>query len=233
MIRIDIKELQDEEEAIDYSHIKHLIRLGRKKGHVTMDDIIKFFPNAENDVEKLEETFAALAAAGITYLENTSDGDEPTNDELTREEGLLDSSDFDQDYLQNIASDDTIGLYMKEVSRIPLLTSEEEVMLAQSLERGKMARQELADGNTSKKRLHELILLIEKGSVARDHLINANSRLVISVAKKFRNRGVPFLDLIQEGNIGLMRATKKFDYRRGFKFSTCLLYTSPSPRDRS
>ncbi len=124
------------------------------------------------------------------------------------------------DDLANIDTDDTIGLYLKEVSRVPLLTAEEEVELAQRIERGRMAREELARGNVSTRRRQELRRLIEDGWGAREHLITANSRLVISVAKKYMGRGVPFLDLIQEGNIGLIRATKKFDYRRGHKFST-------------
>ena len=111
-------------------------------------------------------------------------------------------------------------LYLKEVGRVPLLTAEEEVELAQRIERGRLAREELAKGNVSPRRRTELQRLIEDGWAAREHLITANSRLVISVAKKYMGRGVPFLDLIQEGNIGLIRAAKKFDYRRGHKFST-------------
>ena len=91
---------------------------------------------------------------------------------------------------------------------------------AQRIERGRMAREELARGNVNSHRRLQLRKLIEDGWAAREHLITANSRLVISVAKKYMGRGVPFLDLIQEGNIGLIRATKKFDYRRGHKFST-------------
>jgi RNA polymerase primary sigma factor len=101
-----------------------------------------------------------------------------------------------------------------------LLTAVEEVQLAQRIERGRSAREELAQGNVSPKHRLELRQSIEDGWAGREHLITANSRLVISVAKKYMGRGVPFLDLIQEGNIGLIRATKKFDYRRGHKFST-------------
>jgi RNA polymerase primary sigma factor len=111
-------------------------------------------------------------------------------------------------------------LYLKEVSRVPLLTAVEEVQLAQRIERGRSAREELAHGGVPTKRRMELRRSIEDGWAGREHLITANSRLVISVAKKYMGRGVPFLDLIQEGNIGLIRATKKFDYRRGHKFST-------------
>ncbi|MFN3741712.1 MAG: sigma-70 family RNA polymerase sigma factor [Anaerolineales bacterium] len=214
--------LFDEEEE-EYSPIARLIELGRQKSYVTLDDILHFFPEAEQDVEQLEEAFSALMSAGIPFIEEIP-GEEPPEEELAaveeeapeveKELGELD------DYLANIDTDDTIGLYLKEVSRIPLLTAEEEVELAQRIERGRMAREELAKGNVSPKRRAELRKLIEDGWAAREHLITANSRLVISVAKKYMGRGVPFLDLIQEGNIGLIRATKKFDYRRGHKFST-------------
>jgi RNA polymerase primary sigma factor len=170
----------------------------------------------------LEEAFAALLSAGIPFVEDATTT-EPSEDELAvHEEAEAEvGHDLDlDDYLANIDTDDTIGLYLKEVSRVPLLTAEEEVELAQRIERGRIAREELARGNASQRRRMELRKLIEDGWAAREHLITANSRLVISVAKKYMGRGVPFLDLIQEGNIGLIRATKKFDYRRGHKFST-------------
>ncbi len=213
-----------EEDEEEYSPIARLIELGRQKSYVTLDDILHFFPEAEQDVEQLEEAFSALLSAGIPFVEEEEAGEEPAEEELalveeeaTRAEKEVSELD---DYLANIDTDDTIGLYLKEVSRIPLLTAEEEVELAQRIERGRLAREELAKGNVSPKRRAELRKLIEDGWAAREHLITANSRLVISVAKKYMGRGVPFLDLIQEGNIGLIRATKKFDYRRGHKFST-------------
>jgi len=217
-----INVVEDEDE--EYPAIARLIELGRQKTYVTIDDILHFFPEAEQDVEQLEEAFAALMSAGIPYLEDESLASEPSEDDLTlgddEEEAEMTGREMVFDDLQNIDTDDTIGLYLKEVSRVPLLTAEEEVELAQRIERGRMAREELARGNVSIRRRHELRRLIEDGWAAREHLITANSRLVISVAKKYMGRGVPFLDLIQEGNIGLIRATKKFDYRRGHKFST-------------
>ncbi len=211
----------DEDE--EYPAIARLIELGRQKTYVTIDDILHFFPEAEQDVEQLEEAFAALMSAGIAYLEDTPTeeiAEEPfTEEELEEAAQEIVASEVIDD-LANIDTDDTIGLYLKEVSRVPLLTAEEEVDLAQRIERGRMAREELARGNVSNRRRMELRRLIEDGWAAREHLITANSRLVISVAKKYMGRGVPFLDLIQEGNIGLIRATKKFDYRRGHKFST-------------
>jgi RNA polymerase primary sigma factor len=213
-----------EEDDEEYSALARLIELGRQKSYVTIDDILHFFPEAEQDVEQLEEAFAALLSAGIPFIEDTSTL-EPSEDELAAAEGQEAEAEVEtelaiDDYLANIDTDDTIGLYLKEVSRVPLLTAEEEVELAQRIERGRMAREELAKGNVSSRRRLELRRLIEDGWAAREHLITANSRLVISVAKKYMGRGVPFLDLIQEGNIGLIRATKKFDYRRGHKFST-------------
>jgi RNA polymerase primary sigma factor len=209
--------VEDEE----YPAIARLLELGRQKSYVTIDDILHFFPEAEQDVEQLEEAFAALMSAGIPYLEDVS-AEEPPDDELDLESEKENDDDDGRspDDLAHIDTDDTIGLYLKEVSRVPLLTAEEEVELAQRIERGRMAREELARGNVSTNRRIELRALIEDGWAAREHLITANSRLVISVAKKYMGRGVPFLDLIQEGNIGLIRATKKFDYRRGHKFST-------------
>ena len=213
-----------DEDDEEYPAIARLIELGRQKTYVTIDDILHFFPEAEQDVEQLEEAFAALMSAGIPYLEDESLLVEPGEEELSQSEETDEieerTKDIYLDDLQNIDTDDTIGLYLKEVSRVPLLTAEEEVELAQRIERGRLAREELARGNVSNRRRHELRRLIEDGWSAREHLITANSRLVISVAKKYMGRGVPFLDLIQEGNIGLIRATKKFDYRRGHKFST-------------
>ncbi|MEI7849446.1 MAG: sigma-70 family RNA polymerase sigma factor [Chloroflexota bacterium] len=209
------------EEEEKYSTIARMLELGRQKSFVPLDDILHFFPEAEQDVEQLEEAFAALLSAGIPFIEDSSTT-EPSEDELsTPDEPTEPEPELDiDDYLANIDTDDTIGLYLKEVSRVPLLNAEEEVELAQRIEKGRIAREELAKGNASPRRRQELRLSIEDGWAAREHLITANSRLVISVAKKYMGRGVPFLDLIQEGNIGLIRATKKFDYRRGHKFST-------------
>jgi len=211
-----------EEEEDEYSAIARLIELGRQKSYVTIDDILHFFPDAEQDVEQLEEAFAALMSAGIPYLEDHSTIEEPSEEELSADEEKEEDDHIMPavDDLANIDTSDTIGLYLKEVSRVPLLNADEEVSLAQRIEKGRESREELARGATSDKRRHDLRLQIENGWEAREHLITANSRLVISVAKKYMGRGVPFLDLIQEGNIGLIRATKKFDYRRGHKFST-------------
>jgi len=223
MINEDLLSNIDDRDEHEHPAIARLIELGRHKTYVTIDDILNFFPEAEQDVDQLEEAFAALLSAGIPYVDDVPVAG-PTEEELLEEDELEEETrrdlSIDDNYLANIDTDDTIGLYLKEVGRVPLLTAIEEVELAQRIERGRLAREELARGNVSLRRRSDLQRLIEDGWAAREHLITANSRLVISVAKKYMGRGVPFLDLIQEGNIGLIRAAKKFDYRRGHKFST-------------
>ncbi len=164
--------------------------------------------------------------------------DEPESDDLFFEDNLFFEDDFmlddmdeefdldddeeelDSDYdFVGLSSNDTVGLYLKEMARVPLLTEEEEVDLAIRLENGLVAAKKLKK-NPEGRRAAEWRFLVQEGQNAREHLIKANTRLVVSIAKKYMNRGVPFLDLIQEGNLGLMKAVEKFDYRRGFRFST-------------
>ncbi|MBK8025604.1 MAG: sigma-70 family RNA polymerase sigma factor [Chloroflexi bacterium] len=148
--------------------------------------------------------------------------------ELLEEEGIESTWGFDdtliQDagYQQALDSDDVVGLYLKEAGRVPLLTADEEVALAKRMERAVEAKR-IIDTRGDTLPLDDVYTLrdiISDGELAQEHLVRANARLVISVAKKYIGRGVPFLDLIQEGNIGLIRATNKFEYRRGHKFST-------------
>jgi RNA polymerase primary sigma factor len=206
----------------EYSPIARLIELGRQKKYVTIDDILHFFPEAEQDIDQLEEAFSALLSAGVAFVEDTPASESPENEVSTVEEtGAGPEPELSpDDYLANIDASDSIGLYLKAVSRVPLLTAKEEVKLAKRIEHGWTAREELARGKVSPRRRIQLHKFIEDGWSAREHLITANSRLVVSIAKKYMGRGIPFLDLIQEGNIGLIRATKKFDYHRGNKFST-------------
>jgi len=201
--------------------INRLLEFGKKKTYVTDDDILRFFPEAEEYPEQLEDAYTALDNAGISVSDEAPSTEEPDEEELTNTLTEEEDEPLPTDDLANIDTDDTIGLYLKEVSRVPLLNNiEEEVVLAKRIEAGREARAELAKSNISAARRQELYEMIKDGAAARDHLITANSRLVISVAKKYMGRGVPFLDLIQEGNIGLIRATKKFEYQRGHKFST-------------
>jgi RNA polymerase primary sigma factor len=214
-----------EEHQEEYPAVARLVDLGRKQGYVTIDDVLLIFPEAEREVNTLEEAFAVLLRSGIPYVDDM-DTTQPSNEELAVEEEedkkeKKKKGIGDDNYLANIDTDDMIGLYLKEVGRVPLLIAEEEVWLAKRIEAGRVARGVLASGkriDAEERAQHRFN--VEDGWAAREHLITANSRLVISVAKKYMGRGVPFQDLIQEGNIGLIRSAKKFDYRRGHKFST-------------
>jgi RNA polymerase primary sigma factor len=189
-----------------------------EKGFVTYGDILTAFPHAEENLEELEDVLATLIEEGIQVgglKERKGRGDQAN--------GGTDLGDLtiDQEtYFDTVAIDDTIGLYLKEIGRVPLLKAEEEVALAKRMEAGQLAREELSQDGLNAEEKAELRRVARDGLAAREHLIRANSRLVISVAKKYIGRGVHFLDLIQEGNIGLIRAANKFNYRLGHKFST-------------
>ncbi len=208
---IAVEELSDEEQ---------LLNLGRDNGYVTYDEVLAAFPDVEKNPEQHDDIFVALADAGIQIV---TSGDEVA-DAMSDGNDEEDEDEFAEaaraNLLEAVEIDDTVGLYLKEAGRVPLLTVGQEVDLAQRMERGKVARECLLVGKMSKAERLQCEQMVEDGLAAREHLISANSRLVISVAKRYVGRGVPFLDLIQEGNIGLMRATKKFDWRRGYKFST-------------
>lgn len=137
----------DDEEGRNFSAISKLIKLGKQKAYITIDDIMHLFPEAEQDVSQLEEAFAALMAAGIPYLEDDDLAPDPSEEELASaevKEIAEEAQEIPDDDLKHIDTDDTIGLYLKEVSRVPLLTAEEEVDLSQRIERGRMSREELA-----------------------------------------------------------------------------------------
>jgi RNA polymerase primary sigma factor len=131
-----------------------------------------------------------------------------------------DSGGWYPDGLGDIPADDILSLYLKEMAQTPLLTRDEEKELAQALEAGKRAQQRLNEDGFDSEVRARLTQEVEEGEAAREHLIKANTRLVVSIAKRYLGHGMPFLDLIQEGNLGLMKAVEKFDYRRGFRLST-------------
>jgi RNA polymerase primary sigma factor len=210
--------------------VTFLMNKASDQGYLTTEDILEIFPEAEENLDQLEEVFMLLQDAGIEIEE-----EEPMDPEdggvLKEAMELLEAhredeeDDEDEEVtalfdLSGISSDDTVGLYLKEMARVPLLSTEEEVHLAKLLERGNEAQLQLEENGHHPTEREELLKKVEEGQDARAHLIKANTRLVVSIAKKYMGRGVPFLDLIQEGNLGLMKAVEKFDYTRGFRFST-------------
>ncbi len=210
---------------------KQLILKNETQGFITYDDILALLPGAENNVEALEDVLEDLNKAGVTILAESPAGarpadlvapDEPSDEELEDLDPLLVDLITDAGYQQALETDDTVGLYLKEAGSVPLLAYEEEVSLAKRMEAGVLAQEQIAEfgDQLPLDDRYDLDALIHDASMAEEHLIRANSRLVISIAKKYIGRGVSFLDLIQEGNIGLIRAARKFEYRRGHKFST-------------
>ncbi len=171
--------------------IKDLLAKGRRKGFVTQEEILKIFPDAELYLEELDNLYAKFLDSRIDVFETVTEEeiaqDEKATSELSKELEVLST-------LEDKSLTDPVRMYLKEIGRIPLLKAEEEVDLAQRIEKGEKK--------------------------ARSKLIQSNLRLVVSIAKRYLGRRMNFLDLIQEGNQGLMRAVEKYDWRRGYKFST-------------
>ncbi|MEE0874748.1 MAG: RNA polymerase sigma factor RpoD [Ruminococcus sp.] len=174
------------------SLVRELVDLGKQKGQLTNQDILDAIGELDIDPEKLEKLYDTIEAQGIEIVEDMED---IKIDDIDL--GMVDVKDEDGSSPapeQSMTIDDPVKVYLKEIGRVPLLTSEEEVELAIRI----------SDGDVS----------------AKQRLSEANLRLVVSIAKRYLGRGMQFLDLIQEGNLGLIKAVEKFDYTKGFKFST-------------
>jgi len=198
--------------------VGELLEKAAAQGYLITDDILDLLPEAEETLEQLEEIFISLHEAGIeVYDEHVDAEGEQTLGVTVTGRSTNDDGTYD---LSRVSSDDTVGLYLREMARVPLLTIEEEVRLAKALEAARRAQEILSNDGSDPAEREVLKRRIEDGLAAREHLIKANTRLVVSIAKKYVGRGVPFLDLIQEGNLGLMKAVEKFDYSRGYRFST-------------
>ena len=168
--------------------VKKLIKTAVKQGFIIQEDVLEVFVEPELYLNFLDEMYNELLEEGVDIFESVSEKDEEvTGDELQQELTVLSS-------LGKVGVTDPVRMYLKEIGRIPLLTREEEIRLAQQVEAGEAS--------------------------AKQKLIDANLRLVVSIAKKYIGRGMTFLDLIQEGNKGLIRAVEKYDWTKGFKFST-------------
>ncbi len=183
------------------------------QGHLTTEDLLEVAPGG--DSQWISDALQKLRRYHIVVYDK--DEEDPTEVESEYPDSALLTSKFSE-----LNIDDTVGLYLKEMSRVPLLNLSEEVELAECILAGRVAQIELVklNGCPGAVKREALNRQVDAGLLARDHLIKANTRLVVSVAKKYVGRGVAFLDLIQEGNLGLMKAVEKYDHTRGFRFST-------------
>ena len=197
--------------------LRSLLDKADVQGYLTAEDIIDATPQGDSMRNQHAKLLNQLHRMGIDILEPEEPGDYPD----TRIDHVTSEIDLPVG-LEQIPIEDTVEIYLKEMSRVPLLTSEEEVSIAQRIQKGREAHLELVASPTrdNSEKYHMLEEIIEDGRLAREHIIKANTRLVVSIAKRYIGHGVPFLDLIQEGNLGLMKAVEKYDVQRGFRFST-------------
>jgi RNA polymerase primary sigma factor len=191
----------------------NLLEKGKDQGYLLSDEIADVFPNTGEQGASMEELYSALVAQGIEVLDH-----KPVRAARPVAARFRAPAPADDPLASGVG--DSVRMYLQEIGETSLLTMQEEVWLATRMERGKAAEARLGELSLSPDDIWALEADCKDGDEARAHLIQANLRLVVSVAKKYGGRGLSFLDLIQEGNIGLMKATDKFDYHRGFKFST-------------
>jgi len=229
-----IQESEAKESRLKINSQELGIKKGKKQGYLNLDDLLTLFPNAEEDIETLDFLYEKLMESGIDVFDI---GSEKEAEKVAK----LEEIDLSKIKLDKTTTSDPVRMYLKEIGTYDLLTKDEEVVLAQKIEtlrlRGliselqkslsrKPTNKELArEIEATEKVVEDIISNFKKytdieGERAKEILARANLRLVVSIAKKYMGRGLQFLDLIQEGNIGLMRAVDKFDWRRGFKFST-------------
>lgn len=208
--------------------LKELLVLAKKKKNVIEDnEIIACFAGSkevELTTERMVEIFDFLEANKVDVLTISEVDEEPDEDALLEVEGdeELAVEKIDLSIPEGTNIEDPVRMYLKEIGKVPLLSAEEEIVLAQKMEAGDLAKSQLEeeDGDLDEETKRELEDLVEQGDYAKKKLAEANLRLVVSIAKRYVGRGMLFLDLIQEGNLGLIKAVEKFDYRKGYKFST-------------
>jgi len=188
------------------------VALGRERGSLTMADVMVALDRADLPPEAIDAAVRALTEEGVDVL------DVPTEDDT--EADIRQAERGASEAGRRAATSDLVRIYLREIGRVPLLTAEDEVE-PKAIEAGLFAEEKLGGGFPILGAVHgDLELLVGEGVRAKQRLIEANLRLVVSIAKRYIGRGLVFLDLIQEGNLGLIRAVEKFDYTRGYKFST-------------
>lgn len=216
-----------EQQAAQQQILRDLLALGKKNGRLTLKEISDALSHLELSSEDIDKVYETLETMGIEVETNgvlekvigdDDDSFEPEEVEEVPEEELVDTSAM----AETFAIDDPVRMYLKEIGKVDLLSPEEEVTLAERMQKGNEAAERIAnegDAIPAEERA-QLEKDIKLGDRAKKRLAEANLRLVVSIAKRYVGRGMLFLDLIQEGNLGLIRAVEKFDYQKGFKFST-------------
>ena len=213
--------------------LKSLLELGKKKRNILeYQEISDFFRDMNLDEEKMEKVLDFLEANKVDVL-RISDGDDEDDDIILDDEDEVEVEKIDLSVPEGVSVEDPVRMYLKEIGKVPLLSADEEIELAQKMEAGSVAvekipllKERLAEtGDEQEKEeiqaeIKALQLDVDRGSDAKKRLAETNLRLVVSIAKRYVGRGMLFLDLIQEGNLGLIKAVEKFDYRKGYKFST-------------
>ena len=202
---VPVPQSEEIAQAVGSDTVQALVALGRKAGQLTTDEVTTAMLAGDLPAEALDAVLQALTTAGVTVVEPQDDDPAPAADDSPAQAG---------------PTSDPVRLYLKEIGKVPLLTAELEVELAKSVEAGLFAAEKLLSPGLSQAERRDLELVQLEGVIAKRHLVEANLRLVVSIAKRYVGRGMLFLDLIQEGNLGLIRAVEKFDYTKGFKFST-------------
>ena len=212
-----------------------LARAKKKKNVLEYNEISDFLAELNLDEEQMDKILEVLEQSGVDVLRMTDDTDDmPDDDEiLINEEEDVDMESIDLSVPDGISIEDPVRMYLKEIGKVPLLTADQEIELAKQMEAGMLADKILAATDITKVKMkeeeaelikdktpEELKEMSDTGNEAKKRLAEANLRLVVSIAKRYVGRGMLFLDLIQEGNLGLIKAVEKFDFRKGFKFST-------------
>ena len=229
----NVQVMENDEMKLKFQEkLKELLVLGKKKKNILeYQEISDFFKELNLDAEKFELVLDYLEHNGIDVLRMT-DGDDDDADIIFDEEDEVEVEKIDLSVPEGVSVEDPVRMYLKEIGKVPLLSAEEEIQLAEQMEAGNIASEKIAIlknrmEDTSEEEKEELKAeikvqqrIVDKGSDAKKRLAEANLRLVVSIAKRYVGRGMLFLDLIQEGNLGLIKAVEKFDYTKGYKFST-------------
>ncbi|MCZ7541968.1 MAG: sigma-70 family RNA polymerase sigma factor [Anaerolineae bacterium] len=191
-----------------------------QQGYVTFEDVLELLDEDSDDVNAIEAVLDELDELGIELRQHEVE----SHDELDNPDDEFQPAETSHDPgvgdINAVSADDPVGLYFRQMAQEPLLTAEEEIDLAKRIELGRSATDRLCDPLLPPNEREWLTRLVDDGQAAREHLGRANTRLVVSIAKRYMGQGLPFPDLIQEGNVGLMRAVDKYDYKRGNRFST-------------